>query len=312
MPAQPDISFVIPVFNKADALPYVIRAFEAQTFEGPVEYIFVDDASRDNSADLLEQLTTKLPAVRIIRNTDNAGPSLRINQGAALAHGRYLCLLDADELIAPDAVDVMLRLLTSENAQMAHGKVRKTDLPLGSARPAAIGTSFDMAISDSPLDLVLDTRGLVRMGWLVETNTFRAAGGCDQRIFIQDEALPLRLAAKARRMIDLRADVTMAPKSASHLSTDKRQQHHDRFFASYYFLRDHPALKPTTRHKLIERCVSTAWKAVRSGSITRGKIKTLFAYGGTKLGLRWPSDALLHQLAAAFQAMNGIRRPSND
>src|SRR3546814_20810470 len=80
------------------------------------------------------------------------------------------------------------------------------------------------------------------MSWLVETALFRAAGGCDPLLFIQDESLSLRLAARARRMIDLRATTGYAPAAATRLSTNKVQQHHDRFFAAYNMLRDRPDL----------------------------------------------------------------------
>ncbi|MFN3399674.1 MAG: glycosyltransferase, partial [Ferrovibrio sp.] len=42
---MPDISFVIPVYNKADILSHLIRALAGQVPQPDAEYIFVDDAS---------------------------------------------------------------------------------------------------------------------------------------------------------------------------------------------------------------------------------------------------------------------------
>ncbi|MFN4277311.1 MAG: glycosyltransferase family 2 protein [Ferrovibrio sp.] len=308
MSGQPEISFVIPVYNKADILPHTLSALAGQRLSVPVEYIFVDDASRDGSADILQARADALPGTVVIRNSDNAGPSRRLNQGAAQARGRYLCLIDADELIAPDAVATMLRLMQEHQADMVHGKVKHAAQAAAELHPPAIGTAPAMEINDRPLVTILDGRGFVRMAWLVETTLFRAAGGCDERLFIQDESLPLRLALKARRLIDLRAYVMWAPRAESHLSSDKRQQHHDRFFAYYNLLRDTGGLAPQDRRKIAAICASIAWKATRRSGLRLGTASALVSYVAAKIGLD-VSDRYLDRAAAAFRAMPNIRKP---
>jgi len=308
MHAPPDISYVIPVYNKADILPDVVRALAAQTLDASTEYIFVDDASTDGSAALLETLSAKLPGLSVLGNAGNAGPSIRLNQGAAAAAGRYLCLIDADELIAPDAVAVMLRLLRETGAQMAHGKVVPVDRPAAAVVPAPLGNAPHYAVLEPPLAGILRGRGFVRMSWLVETALFRAAGGCDPRIFIQDEALPLRLAAAATRMIDLQAATCYAPAAASRLSANKAQQHHDRFFAHYNLMRDRPDLPADIRQALARKCLSAAWKAARNHLLLDGRLTVLLQYAGAKTGLTAISDGTLGRIARAFAAIGGIRR----
>jgi hypothetical protein len=154
--------------------------------------------------------------------------------------------------------------------------------------------------------MILNGRGFVRMAWLVETELFRAAGGCDERLFIQDEALPLRLAAKARRMIDFRGGVSYAPRAASHLSADKRQQHHDRFFAYYNLLRDMPALPAEDRRRIAATCAAITWKAVRRSGLPLAHVAALVAYLQGKAGFSVPAD-VLDRAAAAFRSLPGIR-----
>ncbi len=310
MSARPDISFIIPVYNKADVLPHVLDSLAAQDLPCPVEYIFVDDASQDDSMALIEARAAALGQVRILRNAANAGPSIRLNQGAREAAGKYFCLLDADEMIAPDAVRTMTTLAGAERAEMVHGKVVHRNRPATEISPEPLGPRPAFAASAAPLDMVLQARGIVRMAWLVEAALFRAAGGCDERIFIQDEALPLRLAAKATRMVDLRAGITYAPQANSHLSADRRQQHHDRFFAYYYALQDNRGLTVGQRRRMNAACISTAWKAVRQGSLPARRLAVLMSYLGTKLGQAEASQRMLDSLAAAFRAIDGIRRPA--
>lgn len=303
---MPEISFVIPVYNKADILPHLIRALAEQQPQPDAEYIFVDDASSDASVAVLEQAAVTLPAVTILRNAANAGPSIRLNQGAAQARGRLLCLIDADELIAPDAVALMQQAMQQHNADMVHGKVVRSEQAADSVARLPLGAMPDCAVSDRPLQMILSGRGFVRMAWLVEAALFHAVGGCDERLFIQDESLPLRLAAQARRMIDFRGGVTYAPRTVSHLSADKRQQHHDRFFAYYNLLRDLPALPAGDRRRIAATCASIAWKAVQRSSLPLARITTLVAYLRGKAGLSVPAD-FLDRAAAAFRSLPGIR-----
>src|SRR5690606_19564159 len=145
MPLPPDVSFVIPVYNKADVLADVVSALAAQTLDAAVEYIFVDDASDDGSRAVLERHSGRLPRVTILRNSRNAGPSVRVNQGADAARGRYLCLIDADELIIPNAVATMLRLMRENGAEMAHGKVIPTDQLAAAVTPLPLDPSPEYA-----------------------------------------------------------------------------------------------------------------------------------------------------------------------
>jgi len=306
--ASPEISFVIPVYNKAGILPAVLRALAGQQLPGSAEYIFVDDASTDASVSVLELHGKALPALIILRNAGNAGPSLRINQGVARARGRLLCLIDADELILPDAVTLMHGLLRERQADMIHGKVLRSDAPADAMAPAPLGAAPDYAVSDRPLDTILHGRGFVRMTWLVETALFRAAGGCDERLFIQDESLPLRLARHARRFIDFRGGMTLAPQAGSHLSADKRQQHHDRFFAYFNLLQDAPDLTSAHRRRVAAICASVAWKAQRRSGLPLATLSALQAYLAGKLGFT-VSSAYLDRAAAAFQTLPNIRRP---
>ena len=298
------VSFVIPVFNKADILPRVITALGCQTEAGECEFIFVDDASTDGSPGVLRHLASGLGRCTIIENAGNAGPSIRLNQGAAVARGEVLALIDADVLIVPDAVARMRAIMVEQRVSMVHGR---TAARLDTTGPAPLGRPLECTVSDTPLATVL-RGGVVRMGWLVETALFRAVGGCDERVFIQDESLPLRLALRAERLARVGDVIAHAPPAAFHLSSDRRQQHHDRFFAHYNLLRDHPELPLALRRKLVGRCLSAAWKAVRCNALDAGRGATLALYGLAKAGLLTDTALALDRLAAGFRRMEGIRR----
>jgi glycosyltransferase involved in cell wall biosynthesis len=308
MDPVPLLSVILPLFNKADVLPDVVNALAGQTLAPCSEVVFVDDASTDGSVACLAELSGRLPHCRVITNAGNAGPAIRVNQGAAAAAGKYLCLIDADVLIAPDAAERMIGILGRTGAQMIHGKtgaladtgVRDAALPIGPDAAAMI--------SDRPLETVLQG-GLVRMGWVVEAELFRAAGGCDERVFIQDESVALRLAVLARRLVKLEATVASAPKAAFHQSANRSQEHHDAFFAHFNLLNDRPELAPHLRRMLSRRCLSSAWKAARAGTLAGGGAAVFPDYAMARLGLGPAVPSGLRRIAADMAALQGIRRP---
>jgi glycosyltransferase involved in cell wall biosynthesis len=127
---RPDVSFVLPVYNKASVLPYFFESLLAQTGDVSFEVIFIDDVSTDNSLEILNEYAGSHDFVRVINNEVNAGPSIRLNQGAAEAKGKYLALFDCDEILAPDALKTMLSLAKQQGADMVHGRGRKTNAPI--------------------------------------------------------------------------------------------------------------------------------------------------------------------------------------
>jgi glycosyltransferase involved in cell wall biosynthesis len=303
-----DVSYVVPVYNKSGILSYFLDSLSVQEGDFNAEYIFVDDASTDQTRDVLRRETADWPNVVIIENADNAGPAIRINQGAARARGRYLCLVDPDEVLAVDAVASMVDLLESREADVVHGKWRTTGDRAADVVAQPIGATPRHLVSDHPLDTVLG-RGFVRMTWLVRRTLFERAGGCDERVFIQDESLPLRLCLHARRFIDLREVVTYVPAGGEHLSENKAQQHHDRFFAYYLFLGDTPALTEGQRRAVYRKCVSSAWKSAREGRLSPVKLRFLARYLASRLGRDRPDDTALRDIARYFADLPGVRRP---
>ena len=306
---HPDVSFVLPVYNKAAALPYFFASLLAQTGDVSFEVVFVDDVSTDNSLEILNGFAATHDFVRVITNRVNAGPSIRLNQGVKAAKGTYLALFDCDEVLAPDAVERLMSLAKEHDADMVHGLGHKTKAPIAEVTVDPIGESFGIKIYDDPLERVLG-RGMVRMTWLVERALFEAAGGCDADVFIQDESLPLRLSFHARRVVDADMIVTVIPDTGSHLSANKMQQHHDRFFVYAHFLESHRELAPAKCRKLFGKCLSAVRKAKREGAPFKA-FDLQSRYLAHKIGVGRCDPTDLKRFEPVFQNLPDIRRPVN-
>ena len=95
---RPDASVVVATRDNLAFLRLALESVLAGT-EGPCELIVVDNGSRDGTPAYLSQLAERNPNVRLIRNDSNRGFAPACNQGAALAAGDLLVLLNDDTAV---------------------------------------------------------------------------------------------------------------------------------------------------------------------------------------------------------------------
>jgi dolichol-phosphate mannosyltransferase len=93
-----DLSVVIPVYNEEENLPHLWP--ELRSVLEPMglafEVVFVDDGSRDRSAELIRGFREADPRVRLVRLKANAGETAATDAGFKSARGRWVVTMDAD------------------------------------------------------------------------------------------------------------------------------------------------------------------------------------------------------------------------
>jgi GT2 family glycosyltransferase len=104
---DPQVSVVIVLYGGWKLALRAITALAENTPE-PFELILVDNASPDDS---LAQVERRVEGATIVRNEENAGFGAASNQGARLARGRLLCLLNSDALVEPGWLPPLLETL---------------------------------------------------------------------------------------------------------------------------------------------------------------------------------------------------------
>lgn len=134
---QPDAAFVIPARDAATTLDMTMQSVLAQTWDS-WEAIIVDDGSTDITPDLIAAWEARDSRIRGVRQLPS-GLSAARNFGAMVAKAANLVFLDADDLVSPEYLSVMLEAQAkSSDAALVHcagsrltpdGRIGAPDVP---------------------------------------------------------------------------------------------------------------------------------------------------------------------------------------
>ncbi|HWW77791.1 MAG TPA: glycosyltransferase family 2 protein, partial [Pyrinomonadaceae bacterium] len=113
-------SVIIPVFNKAEFTFQCLRSLVREVDFGDTEVIVVDNASTDETAELLSHFKG---FVRVIRNAENRGFVDACNQGAAESRGRYLVFLNNDTVVLPGWLEALVETAGRDESAGAVGSL---------------------------------------------------------------------------------------------------------------------------------------------------------------------------------------------
>ena len=111
MENQPLVSVILTVYNGSKFLRQALESIFSQSYSH-FELIVVDDASTDNTPDILANYTD--PRVHILRNDKNCGPYQSANNGIRLAKGQFVARHDADDVSLPDRFRLQVERMLSE------------------------------------------------------------------------------------------------------------------------------------------------------------------------------------------------------
>lgn len=171
------VSVVIPAYNASRHLRGAIDSVLLQSHQN-FEIIIVDDGSKDNTRQVVEPYLADARIRYLFK--ENGGPSPAKNAGARASKGKYLGFLDADDFLAPNALEAMLRAFHLTKAAWLNvgllkiyresRTIRHPIVPCGDLRLAILSDDF---ITRSPFYLrdefftvgMYDEEFLIREDW---------------------------------------------------------------------------------------------------------------------------------------------------
>lgn len=118
----PHISFVVPAHNSCKHLSCLLDSLIAQSIRD-FEIIIVDDASVDETADLVTSYKEQDRRICYHRLDMNRGPGAARNYGLSLAKGKYVWFVDADDEVPLGAAQSMLVMAEKTGSQIVRGNM---------------------------------------------------------------------------------------------------------------------------------------------------------------------------------------------
>lgn len=118
-----NISVIIPMYGVENYIERCARSLFCQTLINDVEFLFIDDASKDKTCELLKSVIDEYSDqnlnVKIIRHEKNQGlPSAR-NTGLKHAKGEYVMHVDGDDFLEKDALELLYKAVLDNDADVA-------------------------------------------------------------------------------------------------------------------------------------------------------------------------------------------------
>ncbi|MBQ7571315.1 MAG: glycosyltransferase family 2 protein [Bacteroidaceae bacterium] len=104
---KPLVSVLMAVYNAEPFLPEALHSLLHQTLR-EIEVLAVDDASTDHSLAILQRTAEEDSRLRVFRHEENESQAVARNTALQYARGEYICMVDADDWLAPDALETVV------------------------------------------------------------------------------------------------------------------------------------------------------------------------------------------------------------
>lgn len=122
---QPLISVLIPSYNRAEFLPECLESILMQS-EQNFEIIVVDDGSTDSTVELMAYYTKTDPRIKYYRQ-ENAGIAIARNTAFNVAKGKYIAVMDSDDVCNPERLKMSVERIKKDNLDVVYSQYLRAD-----------------------------------------------------------------------------------------------------------------------------------------------------------------------------------------
>lgn len=115
------VSVIVPIYKVEKFIGRCAESLMQQTLDS-VEYIFVNDATPDNSMEVLDEILRRYPEksdmVTVTTHEINKGLPAARNTGLSLAHGKYIFHCDSDDFVDSDMLETLYNAASENDADI--------------------------------------------------------------------------------------------------------------------------------------------------------------------------------------------------
>lgn len=115
-----NVSIIVPIYQVEHYIKRCILSLMNQTFHNDIEYIFVNDCTKDKSMEILNSIILDYPnnKVKIINKECNEGLPQARKSGFLESSGKYIIHIDSDDYIEPNCIEDMYKEAEREAADI--------------------------------------------------------------------------------------------------------------------------------------------------------------------------------------------------
>jgi glycosyltransferase involved in cell wall biosynthesis len=203
------VSIIIPVYNAEKWIQETLASVRGQTYRD-LEIILVDDGSTDDSVAIAEATLARGDMLFRILRQANGGAACARNAGWRAARGSWIQFLDADDLLAPEKVELQIAKVSSETAvDVVYTEWQKLVWTGGEWKKVDLRTPVIQ--SDGLADILSDRNFLQLSSLLFKAEMLREAGGFDQSHEpIEDVGLCVKIAIAGGAFVKAPSDGPMS------------------------------------------------------------------------------------------------------
>jgi len=115
------LQFVIPIYNEEECVDQMVSRLLALSGPYEMEFIFVDDGSKDRTPDILLNYAGKNQKIKLIRLSRNFGHQMALTAGLDHCNADYIAVIDGDLQDPPEIVLAMIERLRDRDLDLVYG-----------------------------------------------------------------------------------------------------------------------------------------------------------------------------------------------
>ena len=112
------VSILVAAFNAAPFLEKCLDSLVCQTHTD-LEILCVDDASTDDTPAILDRWALSDTRVQVTHLAENGGQAHARNVGLQKATGQFVCMVDSDDWLSPDALEKAVEVIEAQEKRIA-------------------------------------------------------------------------------------------------------------------------------------------------------------------------------------------------
>ncbi|MGZ4436429.1 MAG: CDP-glycerol glycerophosphotransferase family protein [Nocardioidaceae bacterium] len=218
---RPTVSVILPIYNVEAYLGECLDSIAAQTY-GNYEVVVVDDGSPDGSRAIAERRAKLDPRIKVVERP-NGGLGAARNTGVRHARGEFLTFVDSDDVLTPNALQVLVDSARESGSDIVVGAVRRFSTT-GSWRPGWVDRVHMLRRSGIRIEEFLPLiRNLYTWNKLFRHDFWTEQGlWFREGVAYEDQPIITQLYARARG-IDVIPDVVYEYRARDDLSSISQQ-----------------------------------------------------------------------------------------